>query len=94
MNGQPLLRDKHNTIKPPSLVQGNKKDVSEACKKNKEDCTTDELPLPDKLVKPLFIEGGKDYHDFKPKSKVIPADWKRDEAEKKLDAEAEAKAKA
>ena len=32
---------------------------------NKEDCTTNELPVPDQWVKPLYDAGQKDYHDLK-----------------------------
>jgi len=32
---------------------------------NKEDCTTNELPVPDEWVKPLHDAGHKDYHDLK-----------------------------
>jgi len=32
---------------------------------NKEDCTTNELPVPDEWVKPLYDAGHKDYHDLK-----------------------------
>jgi hypothetical protein len=32
---------------------------------NKEDCTTNELPVPDEWVKPLYDAGQKDYHDLK-----------------------------
>jgi hypothetical protein len=47
---------KHNT--PPATS-------SAACKADVEDCTSNEVPVPYKFVRPLHDDAHKDYHDLK-----------------------------
>ena len=41
------------------------KKQKDCTKDNEEDCSTNELPVPGKFVKPLYDAGHKDYHDLK-----------------------------
>ena len=47
------------------IVAGGPKTTVTCGNGNKEDCTTNELPVPDEWVKPLYDAGHKDYHDLK-----------------------------
>jgi len=60
------IKNKNADQSKEMIVKGPQADPAITCGNgNKEDCTTNELPVPDEFVKPLHDAGHKDYHDLK-----------------------------